>query len=381
MSRSIIGLIVVGLIIGGLFFLPEIMGMFGLSSGDGEGALEGEVTEEYYEEESIDQLLDPEDGIVEEQYVEESVEVVPTQTPFPDLLIPREGPITWETLEDEEIVELLEDVDKQARELVVAVDPERNPQVRYELFHFISAIQRLRAGDNNKIVGPFEALLNADYADQAVTRAMNREGADRSLVTAWSGISLAPILRVPLSYRLKQKLSLDYNPRLQLVEVGVTHDRPKRDQHFRDAPIRVVIEGFIVGDDTDYVQWYLGNREWEARKVRLKKPDLVGRRYFMVKNIQHAKGKALNFLAVSKDKKAFRKSYAVYPRVTRFPVQKDDRGKLTYAVPFRPADPRIDRFFLLQQLRYDPARIEFRGDPLSQDPGYTGNEAPPIVPF
>ncbi|MCB0319913.1 MAG: hypothetical protein KDD60_03245 [Bdellovibrionales bacterium] len=363
-GNALVGFIVVGVLIAACFYLPSLLNFnWGSSTVASNAKPDASPSPKH-----IDELLEPitegshsrlaelevpadEETLAEDTVKCSAVEV--EEKKEEELLIPTEGAITWEHMQRPEIQTLLENTYKGSNELLAMIEP-HYVHSRFDLMTFISSVARLRSGEGD----PEQLLLYADYSDSQATQSFANELLPRPLRLKWKELSLAPIFRKPLSVRVRENHPPVYNPKLSLMDVTVVHDYVQDDRLYPWAPARATIRGYVVGDDTDKVEWQIGERSWEARDAWLRPADRSGRRYFEILDIPEIRGKVVTVKAISKDGTVFQKRYNFFPRVKHFKAVKKD-GVFQYRIPFQPFDPRMDQAFLVQQAVYTPEELQF----------------------
>ena len=328
---------------------------------------------------SIDSLLAPFSKKVQEAKQDKSEvanESSEEESGEEKLLIPVVGELDWESLENEEVVKLLDESYKSATELIEQLDIDSYPRSRFRLATFIADIEKIKRGEEGALLSAEELLFKTDFDDAEVSKALGDEKVSRDIKMEWKAISLAPLFRNSLSKRMKEKLDTPYDPHLRLTEVEVLHEPIRKGQKLSDTDIKVSINGYIIGEDTKKMEWYVGDKEWETKSVPVKKADKIGRRYFLLKNLPKLKGQVITLRSYSEDGIIFQKRYNFYPKIRAFrPVKRKDK-RYTYDIPFDSFDPRLDGSFLVQQSRINPAKLKSR-----ENDSLQFEEQQPYVPF
>ncbi|MCB0328790.1 MAG: hypothetical protein KDD70_03980 [Bdellovibrionales bacterium] len=278
-------------------------------------------------------------------------------------LIPREGPISWEHLTAPAVVALVDQVTAASRQLMVEI-PQDKTQSRYELLSYLEALRILRVGPENGVLGPEEALRFADFRDAVVSQTFEKESVDRLIRKRWQEVSLSPILRDSFAAREKARIQKPYNPKMNILEVLAQHFWVPDENRWREAPLQVDLNGTLVGDDTERLEWYLGAEPEAPNYAVLEGPNGGKARKFEIRGIVDVKGKVLTIKAFSSDNRVYVKRYDFYRTMKRLPVHFWN-GYFTYKIPYR-HDPRVDRLFLVRQGVY---AVGTEGELMNQSSG------------
>ncbi len=247
-----------------------------------------------------------------------------------------DSPLTWEKVRSPESQAVLKTAQGQAFELARALSSKKT-ETRYALITYVNAVNAV-LGSPDQFSSPEEAIGYIETVDQAVTKAMFREGADRADYLRWQEVSLGKELQTSRVARTKAQYRMPFNPRVTMEYVGVR--QLEKDQ---SGPAYLDFRGYMIGKDISRVELY-----WKGALVAelgLTEADAnTNRRYFSYM-LADARG-VYTIVVYDQAGEKFRKSYEFFPRVVGY--SRDSNGY--YLVPSNSMevgqdDPRLDRMF------------------------------------
>lgn len=247
-----------------------------------------------------------------------------------------ETPLTWEKIQNPESVGVLRKAQGQALELSRMLAPKKS-ETRYALITYINAINAVLATPDQFATAE-EAIGYVETVDQAVTKALFKEGADRADYLRWQEVSLGDTLKTSRVARTKAQYRMPFNPRVTMEYVGVR--QLEKDQN---TPAYLDFRGYMIGKDISRVELFWKG-QWVA-ELSLSDPDMnTNRRYFSYM-LADARG-VYTIVVHDQTGEKFRKSYEFFPRVVRY--ARDPGGY--YVVPYNAMEigqdnPRLDRMF------------------------------------
>lgn len=345
-TRSVLLIVVVILVIGALFVIPEIVKLqLSLTgSADGEGGASVKPAAAPYKELSgagrkstLDQIA----GLIDSGYIDELkakkvIKNMGASAPAGEgpESAPKVSGISWENIRSPASSAALGNVQREALEIAREL-PADKVSSKYALFNFSSAVRLVLEGAESSMT-PEEALRYLEFMRVSVSRTLMREEVDRAQYNRWAALSLGPIFQDNVAVRMTQQ-KMPFNPRLTLTLVKVLKPGT-RDKRFQArGPAYVTMEGYVIGEDVRTAELFLnGNR------LGLLYPAKAGanKRRPWVFPQGNARG-VYTFRITDRTGQIYEKSYSFYPRVRKFPWREG-----LFEIPFRgERDNRLDRFF------------------------------------
>lgn len=247
-----------------------------------------------------------------------------------------QSPLTWDKIKSPESQEVLRRAQGEALAISRALPPKKT-ETRYALITFANAVNAVLTGAD-QFSSPDEAIGYVETVDQAVTKAIFREGVERADYMRWQQVSLGPELRTSRVARTKAQYQMPFNPRVTLEYVGVRQLEPNI-----EAPASVDFRGYMFGKDIVKVQLRWKNRD--LGELGLSEPDPNnGRRYFAY-TLTDARG---IYTVIAKDSNGdkFEKSYEFFPHAAGYPKNYEGFFEVPYnSTEWGESDPRIDKLF------------------------------------
>ncbi|MBN8551032.1 MAG: hypothetical protein J0M12_17095 [Deltaproteobacteria bacterium] len=246
-----------------------------------------------------------------------------------------QSPLTWEKIRAPESQDILRRAQAEALAISRSIGPKKT-ESRYALITFSNAINAVLTG-SDQFSSPEEAIGYVETVDQAVTKAIFREGVDRADYMRWQQVSLGPELKTSRVARTKAQYSMPFNPRITMEYVGVRQLDPNPNES-----ASVDFRGYMYGKDIKKVEvlW-----KGDTNEISLSDPDpKTGRRYFS-NMLVDARG-VYTLIVTDFEGNKYEKSYEFFPRVVGY--QKNSNG--FYVIPYNSkemgeGDPRLDRMF------------------------------------
>lgn len=247
-----------------------------------------------------------------------------------------QSPLTWDKIKAPESQEVMRRAQAEALAISRAL-PAKKTESRYALITFSNAINAVLTAPD-QFSSPEEAIGYVETVDQAVTKAIFREGVERADYMRWQQVSLGPELRTSRVARTKAQYQMPFNPRITMEWVGVRQLETRL-----DAPASVDFRGYMYGKDIVKLQMlYNGS---DLGELGLSDPDLKTERRYFGYTLTDARG-IYTFIATDAEGNKYEKSYEFFPQAVRFPKNFNGYFEIPYnSTEWGQSDPRIDKMF------------------------------------
>ncbi len=263
---------------------------------------------------------------------------------------PEDANVSWKTIRTPQVSKVLKKAKGDVRSLAKIMDANQY-QTKEALLNYHNGIGWLLEGDKSPI--PVQQALNyIERLDLDVTRAMIKEGIDRSDYIRWSKISLGPLFENGKARHLKQEYLAPYNPRITLARVRIKLGKARvaPDGRVFPPPSSIGVVGFIMGRDTQKVVLLRNGRKIRTIPVR-KAVDSEGKRTFAF-SLSPANG-PIAIQATDALGGVVQKTYRFLPRAAALPRAANGRAVVlpfnnelrSRSFDIREVDLRMDRYF------------------------------------
>ncbi len=262
----------------------------------------------------------------------------------------RPGQITWATIRSQESKEAVGQARRDAMELARGI-PQSATASRFAMIDFANGLDFVMTKADQQMSAR-DAIIYLTKLDQSVSHALAEEKVDRVFLKRWSQISMGPVLGKTMLGQRHDEISAVFDPQLTMTAIQVRHKGMRRGDP-STGKVEVVISGYVIGDDIEKITM-------EANNGAITLPVYIKRdpRGFWFFNRGSIDGrKQWKFTVFDKFGEQYTKIYQFYPKASIFRYD----SKLGYQFPFRMAratvgefrsenfDPRLDKFFALSE--------------------------------
>lgn len=258
----------------------------------------------------------------------------------------RPGQTTWATIRSNESRDAIGQARRDALELARGLPSTANGS-KFAIIDFANGLEFVMTKADQQMT-PRDAVVYLMKLDQSVSRALGEEKVDRVFVKRWTQISMGPVLgKTMLGQRHDSEIA-PFDPQLTMTEVRVVHKGMRRGDP-NTGKIDVTISGYLIGDDVKSVVM-----EANDGAMSIKLPLKRDPRGFWFFNRGTVDGRQTwTFKVYDKFGERFQKMYQFFPKARSFTYQKG----LGYQIPYRMAratvglfrsqdfDPQLDRYF------------------------------------
>lgn len=258
--------------------------------------------------------------------------------------------LSWATIRSPESKDALGQARRDAMELSRGL-PTSAVNSRFAMIDFANGLDFVMTKADQQMT-PRDAVIYMTKLDQSVTRALAQENVERVFVKRWSQLSLGPVLGKTMLGQSHDTVTTPFNPQLTLTELRVRHVGMHRGDP-NTGKVDVSISGYLIGSDIDKVTMEANNGAI-VLPVYIKR-DPRGYWFFNRGTIDGRK--KWKFTVYNKLGEQYEKRYQFYPKVGGFRYD----SKLGYQIPFHMErarvgefrsdnfDPRLDQFFALSE--------------------------------
>lgn len=262
----------------------------------------------------------------------------------------RPGQATWASIRSQESKDAVGQARRDALELSRGL-PTAASLSKFAMIDFANGLEFVMTRAEQQMT-PRDAIIYLMKLDQSVSRALAEDRVDRVFVKRWSQISLGPVLSRTMLGQRHDSGAVAFDPQLTMTAVQVRH-KEMRKGNPATGKVEVIISGYLIGEDIKQVTME-ANDGAISYNLALKRDP----RGFLFFNRGSIDGRLRwKFTVYDKFGEQYEKTYQFYPRVGGF--RYDSRAG--YQIPFRMAratvgrfrsqdfDPRMDQFFAVSE--------------------------------
>lgn len=246
---------------------------------------------------------------------------------------------SWKTIKTADSIASLKLAQKDSLNLARSFAG-RYPETSQAIYAFASGIKFLLGGTAERSMSAHQAATFIQRLYQDVNNTLLRENATSGDYNIWTRITLGPAFSQNRMAQQQGDTQMPFNPQLRVVAVRVAQQGNKRRQFVENSATELALVAVVRGNDVKKVEIY---RDDVRLKDRIPKTmDRSGYRYIFLTSPE-ARG-VYTFRAVDYRGQTYTKSYNFYSVARRFPWAPRRGGR--FIVPVGDYDPRLDRIYL-----------------------------------